>query len=55
MIMNGKPIQFDFMTSYGKVSKTEADVCVLNWKNRITNLSLILHLLRLMIYEKCRI
>lgn len=27
MIMNGKPIQFDFMTSYGKVSKTEADVC----------------------------
>ena len=28
MIMNGKPIQFDFMTSYGKVSKTEADVCV---------------------------
>lgn len=28
MILNGKPIQFDFMTSYGNLSKTELDVCV---------------------------
>ncbi len=28
MIMNGKSVQFDFVTSYGNVSEKEPDVCI---------------------------
>ncbi len=28
MIMNGKRVQFDFVTSYGNVSEKEPDVCI---------------------------